>query len=468
MGLARLGRFIEFVPYPVIAGFTAGIAVVIGTLQLKDLLGLTVGPLPLQFVDRVAVLARALPTWRWQDATIGGITLALLVLWPRISRRVPAPLVALAVSAAIAAALTWRFPDFSVATISSRFSYLLDGVRHAGIPRLPPLPVLPWRLAGGDGRPLGLTFDLIRELVPAAFAIAMLGAIESLLSAVVAEGMTGKKHDPDSELVAQGVGNLVAPFFGGIPATGAIARTAINIRSGARSPLAAVFHSLVVLAAVLALAPLLGMLPMASLGALLLVVAWNMSEARYVLRTMREAPKSDVLVLLTCLSLTVVFDMVVAITVGIVLAALLFMGRMAAVSEVTLAEPPGRLTARPVPAGVLIYRIAGPLFFGAAQKAVTALQRVEKGVRVVVLDLRAVPALDATGLVALGSAAARLRQEGVMVILAGVQRQPLRALAKAGWRNEPGVLAIGRSFEESLEAVYSMSAPRSAVDEESD
>jgi SulP family sulfate permease len=458
MGLARLGRLIQFVPYPVTAGFTAGIGLVIATLQIKDLLGLTVAGAPQHFLDRVAGLARALPTLRWQDAALGGVTLALLLVWPRVSRKVPAPLVALAASAGIAAVLTHLVPGFSVATIASRFSYVLDGVTHAGIPRLPPLPVLPWRLPGGDGKPLGLTFDLVRELLPAAFAIAMLGAIESLLSAVVAEGMTGEKHDPDSELVAQGAGNLLAPFFGGIAATGAIARTATNIRSGARSPLAAVFHSLVVLAAVLALAPLLGFLPMASLAALLLVVAWNMSEARYVVRTLREAPKSDAFILVTCLTLTVVFDMVVAVTVGIVLASLLFMRRMAEVSEVTLVEPPSRGAAQPPPAGVLVYRLAGPLFFGAAQKAVAALQRVEKGVRVVVLDLRAVPALDATALVGLGAAVARLRRERILVILAGVQRQPLRALAKAGWRNEPGALAIGRSFEESLDTAYAAAA----------
>jgi SulP family sulfate permease len=451
MGLARMGRLIEFVPYPVTTGFTAGIAVVIGTLQIKDLLGLTVEAMPEHYLDRLEALALALPSTRLEDVVIGSLTLALLIGWPRVTRKVPGPLVALTLGAGAAALAAYLIPGFEVATIQSRFHYVLDGATLPGIPRTPPLPLLPWNMAGPGGRPLLLSFALIRLLAPSAFAIALLGAMESLLSAVVADGMTGQKHDPDVELFAQGVGNLVVPFFGGIAATGAIARTATNVRSGARSPLAAFFHALVVLAAVLTLAPLLGYLPMASLAALLLLVAWNMSERHHFVRMLRVAPQSDVAVLLICFGLTVLFDMVVAVTVGVVLASLLFMKRMAEVSEVRLVEEHPLTLDKPLPKGVVIYEVAGPLFFGAAHQAMAALKLVDAGVRVVILDLRSVPAMDATALVGLESAFERLHRDQVFVILAGVQAQPLRVMARAGWRDRHGRLAIYRTFERAVD-----------------
>ncbi len=453
MGVLRLGRFIEFVPHPVTTGFTAGIAVVIATLQVKDFLGLEVKAMPEHFVERVQALAAALPTTHAPDVVVGALTLAVLVLWPRVTRKVPAPLVAL-VAGAVAAALLTRFgPGWSAATIASRFTYRVRGVLGHGIPPLPPLPVLPWSLPGPGGKPLVLSFALVRDLLPSAFAIAVLGAIESLLSAVVADGMTGRKHDPDAELMAQGTGNLVAPFFGGFAATGAIARTATNVRSGAVSPFAALTHALVVLAAVLLFAPLLGRLPMASLAALLLFVAWNMSELDHFAHVVKVAPRSDVAVLLACFLLTVLFDMVVAVSVGVVMAALLFMKRMAEVSEVRLVDQHPITLERPLPKGVVVYEIAGPLFFGAAQKAMAALEEVDKGVRVVLLDLRSVPALDATGLVGLESAFERLSRAGVLVVIGGVQPQPLRAMAQAGWSGRRGRVAVYGSFERAVEEV---------------
>jgi SulP family sulfate permease len=441
MGVLRLGRLIEFVPYPVTTGFTAGIAVVIATLQLKDLLGLSVPAMPEHFTDRVFALAEALPSARLPDAAIGALTLLVLLAWPRVTRKVPAPLVALAL-AAVAAALAARlWPGFEVATIDSRFH---------GIPARPPLPQWPWTLPGPEGRPVGLSFALVRDLLPSAFAIAVLGAIESLLSAVVADGMTGKKHDPDAELMAQGTGNLLAPFFGGFAATGAIARTATGIRSGARSPIAAVGHAVFVLLTVVLIAPLLGRLPMASLAALLVLVAWNMSELDHFAHVVRVAPRSDVAVLLTCFGLTVLFDMVVAVSVGVVMAALLFMRRMAEVSEVRLADPHPIGLDRPLPKGVVVYEIAGPLFFGAAQKAMAALGSVDPGVRVVLLDLRSVPAMDATALVGLESAFERMHRAGATVVLGGVQRQPLQAMARAGWSERRGRLSIYGSFERAV------------------
>jgi SulP family sulfate permease len=463
MGLARMGRLIEFIPNPVTTGFTAGIAVVIGTLQVKDLLGLTTSAMPEHYLGKIVALARALPSWRPGDLCIGVLTLVLLLYWPRVTKRVPAPLVALVAGAVLAHVLTQVFSDFHVASIGSRFSYQANGATLPGIPRQLPLPLLPWNLPGPEGRPLVLSFQLVYELLPAAFAIAMLGAIESLLSAVVADGMTGQRHDPDAELMAQGIGNLVVPMFGGIAATGAIARTATNLRAGARSPLAAAFHALFVLAAMLALAPLLGHLPLASLAAVLLVVAWNMSDSRHFLRLIRIAPRGDVLVLLACFLLTVVFDMTVSVTAGVVMAALLFMRRMSEVSGVTLVSS-GRHPAldAPLPRGVVLYDMGGPLFFGAAQKAMAALRTVERRkVSVVVIDMEDVPALDATGLVGLESLVEEMNRADIKVVLIGVQPQPLRTLARAGWRNRRGRLRIFRSIERGLELARRSAEERS-------
>jgi sulfate permease, SulP family len=443
MAIGRMGRLIEFVPYPVTTGFTAGIAVVIGLLQVRDLLGLTVASMPEHFTERLTTLVRALPTAHWPDVAVGAITLAVLLLWPRFTRRFPPHLPALITAAATAHLATQLLPGFGVATIDSRFS---------GIPAAAPPFALPWTMPGPDGRPIGLSLELMRALFPAAFAIAMLGAIESLLSAVIADGMTGKRHDPDAELLGQGVGNLVAPFFGGFAATGAIARTATNVRAGARTPVAAVIHSVVVLLAVLLLAPVLGRLPMAALAALLLLVAFHMSEPRHFLRMLRVSPRGDLAVLLVCFGLTVLFDMVMAVTVGVVLAALLFMKRMADVSGIRLVDRRERVRGldRPLPPGVLLYVVAGPLFFGAVRSAMNALEEVDKSMRVVLLDMRAVPSLDATALVGLESAFERLHREQVFVILAGVQRRPLRAMARAGWRGRRGRLSIYRSFERAV------------------
>lgn len=449
MGWLRLGQLIQFIPHPVTSGFTAGIAVVIATIQVKDFLGLSFPGTPETWFERVTLIAEHLSSVHGPEVALGVATLVVLILWPRVTRKVPAPLVALGAAAAAAYAAKQFWPDLQIATINSRFSYTIDGVTHAGIPRLPPLPSLPWDFPGPGGQPLVISLELLRDLALPALAIAMLGAIESLLSAVVADGMTGQTHDPDAELLAQGTGNIVAPFFGGFAATGAIARTATNVRSGGKTPLSAVFHALFVLAAVLAVAPLLGYLPMAALAALLLLVAWNMSEVKHFVHVVRVAPQSDVLVLLTCFTLTVVFDMVVAVTAGIVLAALLFMRRMAEVTGARLVEEHHRLDA-PLPPGVVLYEIAGPLFFGAAQKAMSALGTVGNGHKVVLLDLRGVPAMDATGLVNLESTLERLQGAGIYVILGGVQPQPGRVLEKAGWQDEDGKLAIRHGFEEAL------------------
>jgi SulP family sulfate permease len=432
MGAAGLGQLLQYVPHPVTTGFTAGIAVVIATLQLKDFFGLEVEHMPEHYTERVMALAHAAPTAHLPDLATGALTLVLLSVWPRFSKRIPAPLVALALAAAAAFALGHIVDGFEVNTIGSRFSTVRDGVMVAGIPRAPPLPAWPWLLPGPDGAPVGLSIALVRTLLPSAFAIAMLGAIESLLSATVSDAMAGTKHDPNAELVGQGVGNVIAPFFGGFAATGAIARTATNVRSGARSPIAAITHALFLLLAVLVLAPLVAYLPMASLAALLLVVAWNMSEAKHFVHTVRVAPRSDVVVLLSCFSLTVIFDMVIAVTAGVLLAALLFMRRMAEIAGARFVDGQSPHGHGELPPGVLLYEIAGPLFFGAAQKAMSALHGMGGNVRVLILDMTNVPAMDATGLVALESALARLKRDGVDVIIAGAQQQPREVLERAG------------------------------------
>ena len=456
MGVMRLGRFIQFIPHPVTTGFTAGIGVVIATLQVKDFLGLQVDVWPEHYHQRVAALVRALPTVRIEDLGIGVFTLAVLLLWPKVTKRLPAPLVAIALGAALAALLA-RFVDgFSVATIGTRFSYVAGGVEHAGIPRMPPAFEFPWLFPAPDGRPLATNvtefYELVRALIGPAFAIAALGAIESLLCAVVADGMAGTKHDPDVELAAQGVGNLVAPFFGGFAATGAIARSATNIRAGSRSPISAIVHAAFVLAAVLALAPLLAYLPMASLAALLLLVAWNMSEARHFVYLVRVAPRSDLIVLATCFSLTVLFDMVVSVSVGVVLAALLFMRSMSESVDARRDEDHPHLK-DPRLEGLQIYEIAGPMFFGAAEKAVTRLLPVAGKARAVILQMDAVPVIDMSGLVALESVVEKLAKAHTFVALAGVRPSVRETLVRGGLADEPGKLRVCETDEEALAAV---------------
>lgn len=455
LGLARMGRLIQFIPHPVTTGFTGGIAVVIATLQVRDFFGLTVKVWPEHYFDRVAALVGALPTARWQDIVIGVSTLVILLTWPRLVPRVarilPAPLVALLVMSVAVVAVHHFLPDFEVMTIGKKFSYRSGGEVLPGIPQLPPQPLLPWTLPGGDGAPLVMSWGLIRSLFPSAFAIAMLGAIESLLSAVVADGMAGTRHDPDAELIAQGTSNLIAPFFGGIASTGAIARTATNIRAGGKTPIAAMVHAVFVLAAVLVLAPLVAYLPMASLAALLMLVAWNMSEIKHFKHMIQVAPKSDITVLLTCFGLTVMFDMVIAVTAGVLLAALLFMRRMAEITGGTFSEGDHPSLDGPLPRGVVLYQIAGPLFFGAAQKAMSSLDQVTGTARVVIFDMSAVPAMDATGLVALESALERLAEDGTYVVLASTQAQPTRVLAKAEIEPEHDVIAMVPSLHEAVD-----------------
>lgn len=441
MGLFRLGRLIQFIPYPVTTGFTAGIAVVIAVLQLGDLIG--IGSLEGEHIwDRLSDLIGRASSARTADIAVAAVTLATMIGFPRLTRRIPAPLVALVVAAVAGVALTAA--GYEVATIETRFG---------GIPAVPPTPVLPWTVDGG------VTWPLLVELAPTALAIAMLGAIESLLCAVVSDGMTGSRHHPDSELVGLGIGNVIVPFFGGFAATGAIARTATGIRAGGRTPVASILHALFLLAAMLALAPLLGFVPMAAMAGLLLVVAWNMSDARHFVRMLRVAPRSDATVLLVCFALTVVFDMVVAVAVGVVLAAFLFMRRMVEISGARLVGGEEGHMVEGLPPGVIYYEIAGPLFFGAAEKALSALSIVESGVHTVIISFEEVPAIDVTGMVALESMIDRLNKHDIKVVLTKLKPQPRRVIEKAGFVDSPGNLEITDELGDTIDRAIDTLGP---------
>lgn len=438
LGLSRLGSLIQYVPYPVVLGFTAGIGVVIALLQLPDFLGLADVPLGDSTLHNMMLIGQALPRLSWPEISVGMMTLLTLLLWPRLNTPVPAPLVGLAVGTGAAALL--MLAGSEVDTIASRFSWTFQGASGDGIPPFAPDFVVPWRLPGADGAPLEVNFALIQTLLGPALAIALLAAIESLLCAVVADGLTRTRHDPNAELIGQGLGNLVVPFFGGITATAALARTATNIKSGAFSPIAAVVHSLVVLLAVVALAKLLGKVPMAALAALLLIIAWNMSEARHFIHTLKSAPASDVCVLVICFALTVIFDMVLAVAVGVGLAAALFIRRMAQLTTTQRLTP--SLSGKHFPPEVALYKISGPLFFGAAEKAIATLRVIDRSIRIVVLDMRDVPSLDTTAMVALDTLRKELGEKDVGVIFVGLSPRMAVKIKRAGIRRETGKLAV--------------------------
>ncbi|MBE0567340.1 MAG: sulfate permease [Krumholzibacteria bacterium] len=415
MGLARLGGVIRFIPYPLTVGFTGGIALIIALTQVRDLLGLRMDEVPGEFLPRLQAYAAALPTWNPWALVLGLGTAALVWAWPRVTRRVPGSLVAIIL--ATAAVQVFGLP---VETIGSRFG---------AVPSSLPMPRLP-----------DLSWPLVRELFSPALAIALLAGIESLLSAVVADGMTGRRHRSDMEIVAQGVANVASPLFGGIPATGAIARTATNVGNGGRTPVAGIVHALTLLLLMLVFGRWAELIPMAVLAGILLVVAGNMSEWRYFLKLLKS-PKSDVVVMVNAFLLTVVVDLTIAIQAGVVLSALLFMKRMSDVTQTgyvpSLREQdetsdPGALMLREVPDGVAVFEVYGPFFFGAADKFKTAINRIDRAPRVLILRLRHVPAIDATALHALEDVCIRSAKSGTRVVLSGVQPGPLATLHKAG------------------------------------
>ncbi len=414
MGLARFGAVIRYIPDPVIVGFTAGIAVIIWVGQWQYFFGLpeVSGE---RFYQTAWNLLQALPGLHVATTLVGLGSLALVILGPRIPGlgKVPGPLLAMV----LATVFNAIFPLPGVATIESTFG---------AIPR--ELPSLAWP---------EMSFDKVVMLLPAAFTIAMLGAIESLLSAVIADGMAGTRHDSNQELVGQGIANILSPLFGGIAATGALARTATNFRNGATGPLAGIVHSVFLVLVLVVLAPLAGRVPLAALAAILFVVAWNMSEARRFLRMARRAPRPDMAILLITFALTIVTDLVVAVNIGVILAMMQFMRRMSA-SVAVVEQTPSSLRQELAEAGleslpddVLVYSIDGPFFFGSVDSLERALSWSREPPRWIVLRLERVPFIDATGLKRLESTIAHLRKQGVRVLPSGANMAVLRKLARA-------------------------------------
>lgn len=452
MGVAKLGNLIAVVPYPVTVGFTSGIAVVIGTLQIKDFLGLPIESLDGHYLDKVLVIIRSLPGVDWQELLIGALTLAVLIVWTKLKSRIPGHLVALLVGTLGAVILNQLNSDFAVATIGSRFHYAVGDILGNGIPPFLPEFVLPWNQAGADGKPLELSFELMRNLAGPAITIAMLGAIESLLCAVVADGMAGIKHRPNKELIGQGIGNVIAPFFGGIPATAAIARTAASIRAGASSPVASIVHGLFILAAIVLLAPALSYIPMAALAALLIMVAWNMSEVKSFIRIIAIAPRQDVITLLTCFILTVVFDMVIAVGVGMGLAAVLFIGRSIQLTEIIRQQDKA---AHPhlenLPDEIIIYDINGPLFFGSAQKALQSISTVNPQVKVMILDMSDVSMLDMSAIIVMESLVSSLQKQSIGLVINNLQPRLILKLRPSGVRRKEGAMDFSRNIQEAID-----------------
>jgi SulP family sulfate permease len=430
MALFRLGRLIEYIPEPVTLGFTGGIGVVIATLQIKDFFGLPIAAMPEHYLEKINILAQAMPQIHWPSVVVASTTLLVMLLWPRLKTPVPAHLPAVIVGSVVAVLMANA--GMPVDTIDSRFSYTAaDGTLGSGIPPMLPDFDWPWAQPGVNGQPVVLSWSLIRDLLPAAFAIAMLGAIESLLCAVVLDGMTGKRHSANSELLGQGIGNIVTPFFGGITATAAIARSAANTKAGAESPIAAMIHAVVVMAGLVSFASILGYLPMPAMAALLLVVAWNMSEAPKSVQLLKTAQASDRWIFLCCFSLTIMFDMVVAITAGIVLAAILFMKQIADMTRVIeITDNQQYLPERP-PANYRVFKITGPLFFAAADKIFGELTRYCENGQTIILYFDNVNLLDAGGVASLTKLITHCQRVNAQLILTDVPFQPLKTLAKA-------------------------------------
>ena len=435
-GLLRLGAAIKFIPYPVTIGFTSGIALIIFSSQIRDLLGLEMESVPSAFLPKWDAYVHAFDSVNPWALAVAVAAFTIILVWPRISRRIPGPFVALIVTTLLAQLL-----HLPVETIGARF-----GAIHAGLP----LPRIPH-----------LSVPIIGALAGPAFTIALLAAIESLLSAVVADGMIGGRHRSNMELVAQGVANIVSPLFGGMPATGAIARTATNVKNGAATPVAGITHALTLLLITLFFGRWAGLIPLATLAAILVVVAFHMSEWRTFVSEFR-APKSDVAVLLATFLLTVLVDLTVAIEVGMVLAAFLFMRRMAEVTNIKVLthefeDPPddfetdpNAVRRRTVPEGVQVYEITGPFFFGAAEMFKDRVTRIAGKPKVLILRMRHVPAIDSTGLHALRDVVRRSEREGTLVILSDVHAQPVVALERSGLYDELGEENIHGNIDDAL------------------
>ena len=422
MGICHFGSLIKYIPYTITTGFTCGIAVTLFVGQLKDFFGLN-GSAPSEFLDKLIFYGKNIKDANLVAIGVGLLAIAILILWPKVTDKIPGSLVAIIVTT-----LLVKFADLDVNTIGSIYSDISS--------KLPTLSI-----------PKGVDFEMVRQLIQPAFTIAILAGIESLLSAVVADGMIGDKHRSNAELVGQGLGNIFSGLFGGIPATGAIARTAANVKNGGRTPIAGIVHCITLTLILVLLMPLAKLIPMTTLSAVLLHVAWNMADWKSFTRLLKKAPKSDILVLVSVFLLTVFFDLVIAIEVGVVLAAILFMKRMADTAEVEkwkyIDDPditPGekeKLT--DIPHSIRVFEIYGPLFFAASEELV----RIHAGNRtkVIVVRMRAVPAIDASAMVSLRDLAERAKKKNIQLIFSHVNEQPRRVMEKDGF-----IEAIGEEY----------------------
>ena len=433
MGFLKFGNLIRFIPYTITTGFTFGIAVTILIGQIKDFLGLTFQTSPVETMEKVEAIADSIGTFNWQALVVGLVALAILIIMPRFTEKIPASLIAIVVTIIMVKCI-----GMDVKTIGDL--YTISN-------KLPGLTVP------------HVNLTMIKQLFPDALTIAVLAGIESLLSCVVADGMVGTRHKPNMELVAQGAGNLASALFGGIPATGAIARTAANIKNGGRTPIAGMVHSVTLLLILVVLMPYAAWIPMPAIAAILFMVAYNMSGWREFVSLCKSSPKSDILVLVTTFVLTVVFDLVVAIEVGIVMAAMLFLMRMSNVTEIKswkyLGEDidekndPMALKYKVVPKNTLVYEIIGPMFFAAADKFLDI--SFEPGVKVLIIRMRGVPAMDVTALRSLKKIHATCKKRGITLLLSHVQEQPYAMMAKAGFVQEIGEDNFCANIDAALE-----------------
>ena len=436
LGAARLGSAIKFIPHPVVIGFTSGIAVIIFSSEIKDLLGLRMGVVPAEFIEKWRAIGAHLGDVTPEAIGVSALTFLIIVLWPRVTRRIPGPFIALIVATAAVQIL-----NLPVETIGSRFGGISASLPHPALPHL--------------------SLAQVTALVPAAFTIALLGAVESLLSAVVADGMIGGRHRSNMELVAQGVANIVTPLFGGLPATGAIARTATNVKNGGRTPVAGLVHAATLLLITLFFGRWAALIPLATLGAILAVVAYNMSEWRSFVAEFR-APKSDVLVLLATFLLTVLVDLTVAIEVGMVASAFLFMRRMAEVTNVSAlaleledgedeyATDPNGIRRRLLPKHVEVFEVNGPFFFGAVETFKETLRQIAGKPKVLIIRMRNVPAIDSTGMHALKEVVHSSRKDGTLVLLSDVHTQPLIAIGRSAVLDEIGEENMFGNLDDAL------------------
>lgn len=439
MGALKLGTVIKFIPYPIVVGFTSGIALTIFTTQMKDLFGLSMEKVPADFVSKWIAYAEAFDTANLAAFLIGLASIALIVITPRFSKKIPGSLVAIIVMTLVAYLLRQYGGITSVETIGDRFSI------QASLPQ-----------------PASLSFrwETIDLLLPSAFTIAMLGAIESLLSATVADGVTGDRHNSNTELIAQGAANILVPLFGGIPVTGAIARTMTNINNGGRTPVAGIIHAVVLLLILLFLGPLTKHIPMACLAGVLIIVSYNMSEWR-TFRSLMKNPKSDISVLLVTFFLTVIFDLTIAIEIGLLIAMVLFMRRVAETTQVSVAthtldlstesEIPQEKEQLSVPKGVEVYEIDGPFFFGIANKFDGIMKNVGDKPKVRIIRMRKVPFMDSTGLHNLESLLRLSEAEHIYMILSGVNENVRNLLIKSGFDQKIGSQNICSNINEALQ-----------------